>query len=140
MATIPTVDFCELAKHSKNYVNQVVSVEVNYVGWWESSYLYGDACNVRPFKIHNGLDCPGKRACAICVPDNETCVNRSEEIWKAFTPYMRKLAGVSRVKGLVVGRLVGPGRYGHLGSFKYEFQIRKVEKASEIPDSVPWPW
>ena len=137
---LSTVDFCELAKHPKGYVNKVVRSEMNYIGWWESSYLYGEACNEDKYKIHNALDCPGDGMCLDCTPGDDTCKKRYEEVWTALAPYLRsdKEGFASRVRAVVVGRLIGPGHYGHLGGFRYEFRIRKVEKGRAIPDSVPW--
>lgn len=135
-----TTDFCELAKHPKKYVDKLVRVEVNYIGWWESSYLYGDACNENKYKIHNALDCPGDGMCLDCTPGDDTCKKKYHEVWGALAPYFRsdKDKFTSRVRAVLIGRLIGPGHFGHLGGFEYEFRIRSVEKGMAIPDSVPW--
>jgi len=137
---IRSVDFCEMAKRPKDYVNKLIRVEVNYIGWWESSYLYGDSCNEDKYKIHNALDCPGDGMCLDCTPGDDTCKQKYEEVWGALASYFRsdKDKFASRVRGILVGRLIGPGHFGHMSGFRYEFRIRNVEKGIAIPESAPW--
>lgn len=139
---IPAVDFCELARHPKRYVNKVVRVRANYVGWWESSYLYGDSCDNDRHKIHNALDCPGDGVCLDCTPGDNRCEELYEKVWGALAPYVRpsgeqdRASGAQRVSAEFIGRLVGPGRYGHLNGFRYEFRIRGVERPRALPDDA----
>src|SRR5260370_230985 len=141
---IQTVEFCDLVRHPKPYANRVVRVQLNYIGWWESSYLYSDSCNDEKHKIHNALDCPGDGQCLDCQRGDNTCKEMYEKIWGALGPSMRssgdryKFVTAYRVSAVVIGHLIGPGRYGHLGGFRYEFRIKEVEKASSIADNMPW--
>jgi len=129
--SIPTVRFCELTSHPKKYINKLVRTEANYIVWWESSYLYGDGCIDDDHKIHNGLD---------CRVDDEDCHERFSVEWKKLEPFMDLSPDgmTSRVKAVFIGRLVGPGGYGHLDGFKYEFRIQRVEKVTAIPRRVSW--
>jgi hypothetical protein len=141
---VPTVDFCELTKRPKRYVNKVVRVRANYIGWWESSYLYSDSCNQAKYKIHNALDCPGDGVCLDCTPGDNTCKELYEEVWGALAPHMRgsgkryETFAAHRVSAVFIGHLIGPGGYGHLNGFRYEFRIKSVEQPTAIPDSAPW--
>jgi hypothetical protein len=125
-AEIETVDFCDLTVHPKLYVGKLVRVKASYVWWWESSYLYNTQCKTDQREIHNGLDCSG---------DLE-CQRLSKEIYDYFdkseVPHV--LGFVYKSDVTIVGRLAGPKRsgFGHLGSFKFEFRIRKVESASPV--------
>jgi len=141
---VTTVEFCDLTEHPERYVNKLVRVKANYIVWWESSYLYSDSCQKGEHSIHNALDCPGGGSCTDCNRLPLECEKIGKQISKALEPYMRDSGDryhtmtAYRVSAIYIGRLVGPGKYGHLDSFRYEFRIRRVEKAMAIPDNVPW--
>src|SRR5258708_5784460 len=129
---ISTVAFCELTSEPDKFVNKLARTEANYIVWWESSYLYGDRCNDSDHKIHNSWDCS----------DNDTaCQKRFSAQWRKLDPYMRSkrspIQTVYRVKAVLIGRLVGPGAYGHLSGFQYEFRIQRVGKVTAISRRVP---
>ncbi len=130
---IPTVSFCELMTNPEKYTDKVIRTEASYIVWWESSYLYSDACIDAEHKAHNESDCD---------ENDKKCLKDFSAEWKKLEPYIRSKKndndGVSRVKAIFVGRLVGPDTYGHLGSFKYEFRIQKVGKVTAIPKSATW--
>ena len=130
-ASIPTVAFCELTSHPEKYVNKLVRTEASYIVWWESSYLYGDRCIDEDHKISNSWD---------CAEDDQECQNKFHTEWKKLEPFMRSQKGsdTQRVKAVFVGRLAGPGRYGHLDGFQYEFRIVSIGKVTAIPHSVSW--
>ena len=135
LADIPTVSFCKLAETPEIYVNKLVRIEANYIVWWESSYLYGDSCSNDEHKIHNAID---------CASEDEKCTKTFAKEWDKLTPYMRdsgrryKTLTAYRVKAVFTGRLIGPGGFGHLNSFRYALRIRSVDKASSIPKNAPW--
>lgn len=131
ISRIPTVAFCELTSHPEKYVNKLVRTEANYIVWWESSYLYGDRCIDDDHKISNSSD---------CAEDDQECENKFGIEWKKLEPFMRSKKGsdTQRVKAVFTGRLEGPGRYGHLDGFQYEFRIVSIGKVKAIPDSVSW--
>jgi hypothetical protein len=125
---IPTVNFCELTSHPEKYTDKLVRTEASYLAWWESSLLYNEAC-AEGRHIHNAPDCPD---------DSKRCLKRFASEWRKLDPYMRSKEDdsgntISRVKAVFIGRLVGPGEYGHLNGFRYEFRIKAVESASAIP-------
>jgi hypothetical protein len=130
---IPTVAFCELTSHPEKYTEKLIRTEANYIVWWESSYLYGDRCIDADHKVHNNWD---------CTEDDTACQKRFSAQWKKLEPYVRskrsRIQTTSRVKAVLIGRLVGPGAYGHLSGFEYEFRISRVEKATSIPRRVSW--
>jgi hypothetical protein len=130
---VPTVAFCELTSNPEKYVGKIVRTQANYTVWWESSYLYGDRCRDAEHAVHNHRDCS----------DNDAaCEKRFFGQWKKLDPYMRSktspIQTVYRVNAVFIGRLVGPGEFGHLSGFKYEFRIRRVGKVRAIPRRVPW--
>jgi hypothetical protein len=119
---IPTVKFCELTTRPEKYLNKLVRTEASFVVWWESSYLYSDSCKGKDHELSNAPD---------CSDTDKKCLNRFSLEWKKLDRHIRSQKnGASRVKAVFVGRLVGPGEFGHLGSFKYEFRIRSVERVS----------
>ena len=128
---IPTASFCDLTNHPKRYLNRVVRVRASYIAWWESSYLYSDSCRDDKHKIHDAPD---------CQESDDECRKRTDSIWAALSPKMRpdKNNFAQRVSAVFIGKLNGPGAFGHLGAFRYEFRIVRVEKAESIPDNVPW--
>jgi hypothetical protein len=119
---IPTVRFCELTTHPEKYLNKLVRTEASFVVWWESSYLYSESCNDNDHQLSNVPD---------CSDTDKKCLKRFSLQWNKLERHMRSTkSGTSRVKAVFVGRLVGPGEFGHLGGFKYEFRIRSVERVS----------
>jgi len=130
---IPTVNFCELITKSDKYTNKVVRVEASYIGWWESSYLYSEKCIDDEHKIQNATDCD---------KNDGKCYDLFATEWKKLEPFMRskksEFQTTFRVKAIFIGRLNEPGTYGHLGSFKYQFRIQKIEKAIIISKNVSW--
>lgn len=121
---LPTVGFCELTTHPEKYLNKLVRTEASFVVWWESSYLYSDSCKGNDHELSNARD---------CSETDKKCLTQFSLEWRKLDRHMRSTkSGTSRVKAVFVGRLVGPGEFGHLGSFKYEFRIRGVERASPI--------
>lgn len=129
---LPTVSFCDLTDHPERYLNRVVRVRASYIAWWESSYLYSDSCRDDEHKIHDATDCEN--------PSDKECWKRADKIRSALSPKMRpdKDNFAQRVSAVFVGRLKGPGAFGHLGAFRYEFRIMRVEKAELIHESAPW--
>lgn len=130
---ILTVRFCDLTSQPEKYQNQLVRTEASFIVWWESSYLYSDACKDAAHKIHNAAD---------CSPGDLQCETRFALEWKKLEPHMRSkqsdVQTTERAKAVFIGRLIGPGDYGHLGSFAYEFRIASVESARPIPKRVSW--
>ncbi|MDQ2975254.1 MAG: hypothetical protein M3R69_07570 [Acidobacteriota bacterium] len=122
---IPTVRFCELTTHPEKYLNKLVRTEASFVVWWESSYFYSDSCKGNDHELSSAPD---------CSDTDKKCLTLFSLQWKKLDRHMRsQKGGTSRVKAVFIGRLVGPGEFGHLGSFKYEFRIRSVERVSPIP-------
>ena len=132
-SSIPMVRFCELTSNPERYVGKVIRTEANYIVWWESSYLYGDRCIDNEHKIHNNWD---------CADNDKECQSKFQVEWRKLEPFMRSkessIQETSRVKAVFVGRLVGPGRFGPVEGFRYEFRILRIGKITAIPDSVSW--
>ena len=132
-AEIQTVEFCELTSNPEKYINKIIRTEASYIVWWESSFLYGENCVDEAHKIHNAADCD---------ENDGKCLRAFTLQWKKLGPQMRskttEIQTTSRVKAVFVGRLVGPGEYGHLSSFRYEFRIQQIEKVTAISNSVSW--
>jgi hypothetical protein len=112
---IPTVNFCELTQHPKDYINKVVRVQANYTGLEDKvlpvgdqprllmSYLYDDSCNDNKHKIHDDLNCQGDSNCR----ELRNAFNR------ALAPYLRPKGDrfgdviAYRVNAVFIGYLMG---------------------------------
>jgi len=139
----PTVNFCELAERPNDYNNKIVRVEANYFVRPLASYLYADNCNTNRYKIRV-LDCPDDSGeygmCIDCTRDElNECGKLHGEFRKVLGPYLRpnKNHSASRVRGVLVGHLIGPDQ-GRLSLSDYVFDIQKFEKGMVIPDNVRW--
>lgn len=129
---IPTVSLCDLTEHYEKYVGKVVRINASYVSWWESSYIYDLKCEDAAHKIHDAIDCS----------DEQSCQKLGKEIYGFINQYQRpdKNNHARRAFVTLVGKLEGPSEngYGHLGSFRFEFRIKKAEKASPMPSHFPY--
>jgi len=124
------VGFCELTKHPDRYLNKLVQIDASYVSWWESSYLYHIECENDEQKLHAGVDCANDKECKQIGAEIYGMIKKNQR------PDKDNFAFFSDIR--ITGRLVGPGSYGHLGSFRYEFRIRNVEKAAPMSkDKLP---
>ena len=109
---IPTFNFCDFTAHPKRYAGKLVRVKATLVFWWESSYLYSVDCETDAKKIHNGLDCSGKRECERIGDAVDRAIERVGEPNTEIS---------FKANLTLIGRLIGPSRigFGHLNSFKY---------------------
>jgi hypothetical protein len=129
---IPTVPFCELASHPERYINKLVRTKANNIVWRESSYLYADRCLDAEHRVHDNWD---------CADDDYACQRRFfAQLGKLARHARSKPSSIPtvRVKAVFLGRLVGPGSYGHPESFRYEFRITRVERVADISRRVSW--
>ena len=122
-AAIEDVDFCDLTINPKLHAGKLVRVKGSIFSWWESSYLYNVKCETKDQKIHDGLDCSGKKECASLGKKVYGVINKNQLADKneyAFRAYVT-----------LIGRLSEPNEigFGHLNSFKFEFRIKKVESS-----------
>ena len=130
--SIPTVDFCDLTIHPKLYVGKLIRVKGSTVSWWESSYLYNVKCETKDQKIHDSLDCSGKKVCVILSRKVYGVINKNQLADKNEYAF--------RVYVTLIGRLSEPNEigFGHLDSFKFEFRIKEVEATSPMPADIPY--
>jgi hypothetical protein len=105
----PSIKYCALLGGADRYVGKEVRLSASWKFGFETSYLFDRKCSGRPPAwlefAEDGQSCPESR------------VNR-----KIPGPHDNE-ADVT-----AVGKLYGPGRYGHLGAYEYKFVVTCLEK------------
>jgi hypothetical protein len=113
---IPSVAFCALLKSSKRYAGKLVRTQARWQFGFENTSLSDKHCPQQPTWLEFVDD---QTACP------ESAKNRN-------TPEPSdKEAEVT-----VVGRLYGPGRFGHLGDYPYKFVVVCMEKIKVTGSSI----
>lgn len=122
---IPTVDYCDLIRHAKDYDQKQIRIKAVYRVGYEWSEIY----------------CPD-------------CFNQKERTWVEFDDDLESCTNSKVVKLLgddertlsvtVVGVFHSSSRrYGHMGSYRFEFVVKCVENAKLLlkdgrsPNLVP---
>ena len=107
--SIPSLSYCDLLKSHSRYDGKLVRVKASWQFGFETSLLQDPECLKQP------------KAWLEFVDDNEACLQSKEN--RNAPGKQDREADVT-----VVGRLYGPGRYGHLGAYKYKFVAVCMEK------------
>lgn len=122
---VPTVSYCDLITNPQAYSGKMVRIKASYFSGRHTGFFYDLDCDGVTKRTHAVLSCN----------DEEFC---------------KKLVGIidgalisGRAELTVVGKFKGLGGYGKLSpsaeGFRFELEFNKIEKASGIPASVPWP-
>jgi hypothetical protein len=106
---IPSLSYCALVKAPSLYADKLVRINASWQFGFETTSLYDRDCPDQPktwleFADENKL-CPETQK-------NRTAPGKSD-----------KEADVT-----LVGRLYGPGKYGHLGDYQFKFVVVCMEK------------
>lgn len=110
LENIPTIDFCELARHPGLYFNKTVRIEAMWLMGFEFSYLTDDRC---PLKFTHDI--------AVRYVNDEARADARE-----LTSHEYGGRAIIRV----VGVLRNPGRY--YGYFRYLFEINRIEDVAHV--------
>jgi hypothetical protein len=107
--TIPTLGYCALLEHATTHVGKLVRLKATWQFGFEATLLNDRKCPQQPGAWLEFADekelCPQTRK-------NQSTPGHSD-----------KEADIT-----VVGRLYGPGRYGHLGDYQFKFVAVCLEK------------
>ena len=113
--SIPSLSYCDLLKFHSRYDGKLVRVKASWQFWFEHSSLQDRKCPKQPAAWLSFAD------------DKESCLKSKEN--RNAPGKQDKEADVT-----VVGRLYGPGRYGHLGAYDYKFVVTCLEEL-KVTDS-----
>jgi hypothetical protein len=113
--SIPSLSYCDLLKGHSRYDGKLVRIKASWQFGFERSALYDKECSKQPEAWLEFVD--DKDACP------QSKVNRN-------VPGR----GSREADVTVVGRLYGPGRYGHLGASQYKFVVVCMEEI-KVTDS-----
>ena len=111
---IPTVDYCDLIRHAKDYDQKQIRIKAAYRVGYEWSEIY----------------CPD-------------CFNQKERTWVEFDSDFESCTKSKIVKLVrdgertlsvtVIGTFHSSARnYGHMGSYRFEFVVKCVESAKVL--------
>jgi hypothetical protein len=106
---IPSLRYCVLLEHQKVHIGKLVRLDATWQFGFETTFLRDRECPQQPGAWLEFAD--EKELCP------ETKKNRSAP------GQSDKEADVT-----VLGRLYGPGRYGHLGDYQFKFVAACLEK------------
>lgn len=106
---IPSLRYCVLLEHPSGHIGKLVRLNAAWQFGFETTFLHDRECPGQPGAWLEFAD--EKELCP------ETKKNRSAP------GQSDKEADVT-----VVGRLYGPGRYGHLGDYQFKFVVTCLEK------------
>jgi hypothetical protein len=116
---MPSPSYCALLKSPKRYAGKLVRLHASWRFGFETSLLYDKGCS-QPF--HTWLGFADEKALCPKTKEMQSLLSRSD-----------KEAEIT-----AVGRLYGPGRYGHLGDYQFQFVVVCLEKvkvtASEMQE------
>ena len=113
--SIPTLSYCDLIKSHGRYEGTPVRLKASWTFGFETSFL-------------NGKDCSEQaKAWVEFVEDKDACSQSKKN--RNTVGQNDKEADVT-----VVGRLFGPGRYGHLSAYEYKFVVTCLENL-KVTDS-----
>lgn len=106
---IPSLGYCVLLERSNIHIGKLVRLNASWQFGFETTFLHARECSQQPGAWLEFADekelCPAARK------------NRD-----APGPHDKE-ADVT-----VIGRLIGPGRYGHLGAYQYKFVVTCLQK------------
>lgn len=106
---LPTLNYCALMKGKHRYSGKQVRVNASWQFAFETTFLFDRDCPKQPGAwlefVDDSKSCP------------ETKKNRD-----APGPHDKE------AEVTVTGRLIGPGRFGHLGAYPYKFVVTCLEK------------
>ena len=112
---ISSLSYCELIKSPGRYEGKLIRIKASWQFGFENTFLHDKACPERP------------QAWLEFVDDKQACPKSKEN--RDAPGKHDKGADVT-----VVGRLYGPGRYGHLGAYEFKFVVTCMEEI-KITDS-----
>jgi hypothetical protein len=118
--SVPTISYCELLREPNLYQGKLVRIAATWNYGFEWSYLYHRECMEQRNK-----------AWVEFVDDEEGCP-QTEKVSKRLKDGFDNKADV-----VAVGTLSGGGGYRHMNGYKYQFTIKCLEKAKQIPADVP---
>lgn len=100
---LPSLSYCELIKSPELYAGKLIRLRASWRFGFETSALYDK-------------DCP---------PHSQSWFEFADE--KALCPQTKAKQGLigrndKEAEITVVGRLYGPGRYGHLSAYEFKFE------------------
>ena len=106
---VPTLAYCALLKDATRYKSKPVRLKATWQFGFETTCLFDPACAEQPKAWLEFAD---------------------EKLLCPETQKLRVLPGPSdkEAEVTVVGRLYGPGRYGHLGAYEFKFVVVCLEK------------
>lgn len=103
------LSYCGLLKTPNRYAGKLVRVNASWQFGFETTSLYDPKCPRQP------------KAWLEFADDKDVCPETKEN--RSAPGKSDKEADVT-----VVGRLYGPGRYGHLGDYQFKFVVVCMEK------------
>lgn len=106
---IPTLGYCVLLEHASVHVGKLVRLNATWQFGFETTLLNDRTCPQQPVAW---LEFADEKALCPQTRKNRSAPGQSD-----------KEADVT-----VVGRLHGPGRYGHLGDYQFKFVVACLEK------------
>jgi hypothetical protein len=106
---IPSLSYCALLKSPSRYDGKLIRVKASWQFGFETTFLYDRLCPEQP------------KAWLEFVDDKDTCPETKKN--RGAPGKNDKEADVT-----VTGRLYGPGRYGHLGSYEFKFVVVCMEE------------
>jgi hypothetical protein len=116
---LPSPSYCVLLESPKRYAGKLVRLRASWRFGFETSLLYDKGCSQQS---HTWLEFADEKALCPQTKEKQSLLSRSD-----------KEAEIT-----VVGRLYGPGRYGHLGDYQFKFVVVCLEKikvtASEMQE------
>jgi hypothetical protein len=106
---VSTLAYCALLKDATRYKGKLVRLKATWQFGFETTCLYDPTCSEQPKAWLEFAD---------------------EKLLCPDTQKNRTLPGASdkEAEVTVVGRLYGPGRYGHLGAYEFKFVVVCLEK------------
>lgn len=106
--SIPSLSYCDLIKSHSSYDGKPVRLKASWRFGFETSFLNSRECSEQPKAWLEFVD--DKDACSQSKKNRNTVGQNDKE------------ADVT-----VVGKLYGPGNYGHLGAYEYKFVVTCME-------------
>ena len=107
--------YCKLLEGARRYSGKQVRVTAHWRFGFETTILFEPAC-------------PERTGAWLEFADDSLSCPESERNRNAPGPHDKE------AEVIVTGRLIGPGRYGHLGAYEYKFVATCLEKI-KITDS-----
>jgi hypothetical protein len=116
----PTISYCELLREPNLYQGKFVRVAATWNYGFEWSYLYHRECMSRVNKAW------------VEFVDEDAGCQQTKKVTKRLKDGFDNKADV-----VAVGTLSGGGGYGHMNGYQYQFTIKCLEGAKQIPANAP---